>query len=179
MPTISARTTTVTLFQGEDYDRERELRAAVERAAVQADNPRRLGDSQDVRAAAAAYDAFVEEAAERGVTVTLQALKRTQWREMVSKHPVREDNDVDAGWGFNYETLCDDLVPASVLTGDQFHNERAVQDFLDELSDADFSKLYSAAHELNQAQGPDPKVRLSSRLALTGDETSPQPTRLG
>lgn len=179
MPTISARTTTVTLFQGEDFDRELELRKALEAAAVNADNPRRLGDSQTVRQAAEAYDEFVAEAAERGVKVALRSVKRSVWRELVAKHPPRPDNESDASWGFNEEGMADDLVPLSVLTGDEFRNQQDVDDFLDDLSDADYSALYSAAVRLNQAQGPDPKVSLSSRLALTGDETSQQPTKLG
>lgn len=179
MPTITPRTTTVTLFQGNDFDAERRLRRAVETAAVKADNPKRIGDSPDVMAAAEAYDAFVAEAAARGITVTLQALRRKDWRPLVAKHVPREDNDTDAAWGFNYETMCDDLVPASVVLGVQFMSTTDRDDFLDSLSDADFSSLYSEAVRLNQGAGPDPKVRVSSQLARTGDETSEEPTRLG
>lgn len=180
MPTnITPRTTTVTLFQGDDFDLERALRREVEVAAVKADDPKRIGDSPAVMAAADAYDAFVAEAATRGVAVKLQALRRNDWRAMVRKHVAREDNDVDAAWGFNYETMCDDLVPASVILGEQFKSLAERDGFLDSLSDADFSSLYSEAVRLNQGAGPDPKVRVSSQLARTGDETSEAPTRLG
>lgn len=179
MPTLNARTTTVTLFQGDDFDREAELRRALEQAAVKSPNPARLNEDSSVAAAAVAYDEFVAEAAERGVTVTLRALKRNDWREVVSNHPPREDHEGDASWGFNYETLADDLVPLSVQIDGQFKDARERDDFLDELSDADFSALYSAAVRLNQTQGPDPKASVSSRLGLTGDATSERPTRLG
>lgn len=185
MPTLNARRTTVTLFQGDDYDRELELRKDVERAAVNADNPRRIGDSPSVQAAAAAYDEFVAEAAERGVKVLLVALPKGRYRELVATHPPREDSDEDAAWGFDYSTLGDELVPASMCDekgkphDPEFANRAAVVEFVDSLPDGDFSLLYSKAVGLNQSQGPDPKASLSSRLARTGEETSQAPTRLG
>lgn len=181
MLTVKPRTTEVVLYQGDDYDRFTELSAAVEAAAMAADRSgaRRLGDDEPTTAAAAEYDAFVEEAVGRGVTVRLEAIPRKDFRALVVKHPAREGNDVDKGWGFNFETMCDDLVPASIPLTDQFSSEAERETFLDSLSDADYSRLYTAAVEVNQGGGPDPFVKLSSRLARTSGETQKPPARLG
>jgi len=191
--TIKPRSTVVTLFQGDDYDRIAELSAAVEQAAKVAvtDGQRRLGDAPEVVDAAKAYDEFVAEAAERGVKVTLHAMGRKAWGELLAKHPVREEtvtdaegvvtttpHELDSHYGFNYETLGDDLVPASIAPG-QFDTNAERDNFLDNLSDGEFSRLYSAAVPLNQSAGADPKARLSSRLVPTSVETSPSPDHLG
>jgi len=191
--TITPRTTVVTLLQGDDYDRIAELSAAVEQAATLAvtDGQRRLGDAPEVVDAAKAYDDFVAEAAERGVKVTLHALGRKAWGDLLKKHPVRQEestdsegvvttvpNATDSAHGFNVETLGDELVPASVAPG-MFKTNAERDNFLDNLSDGEFSRLYSAAVPLNQSAGADPKARLSSRLVLTSVETLPSPDRLG
>lgn len=192
MTKLKPRTTTVTLFQGDDFDRERELRGVVEAAVMADSNTRRMNDPDTVSVAADAYDAFVKDATTRGETIPLAMLPRGVWREMVAKHPPRDDSEGDERWGFNYLTLADDLVPASVAAGQEiepsyfesvevlhFDSLGDRDEFLDALCDADFTKVYNEALNLNQAAGPNPKVRLSSLLAQTSDEISPPPIRLG
>lgn len=192
MTKLKPRTTTVPLFQGDDFDRERELRGVVEQAVAADGSPRRLADPDAVIAAAGEYDAFVLEAAERGETIPIAALPRGEWREMVAKHPPRPDVEGDEQWGFNYLAMADDLVPPSVAKGQEiepgyfapkvvtrFGSIADRDEFLDSLNDADYSKLYNEALTLNQAAGPNPKLQLRSLLALTSDETLLPPTRLG
>lgn len=188
MLSIKPRRTEVVLFQGGDYDHIETLALEVEAAAqVVASRSARLGDDDetDVRTKASEYDAAVAEAAERGLTVVVVALPRKQYRGLINEHPPREDNEQDRSWGFNYETLADPLVPASVPLVDpeteavQFASEGDRQSFLDELSDGDFSRLYSAAIKVNQGGGINPKVSLSSRLGPTSSESSERPARLG
>jgi hypothetical protein len=184
MSTLTARTSVVPLFQGDDLDPLSDLLAAVEQAAIKA--PRRLGDDTSVQEATRAYDDFVEEALTRAVKVTIGALPRKQWRDLVIANPPREDNEGDQARGFNRETMGDAVVyyvdamkgARTVVKVDPEPDE-GIAAFLDSLSDGDFSKLYSAAVQLNEGAGPDPKVRLSSRLAQTSDETSESPARLG
>lgn len=172
--TIKSRTTTVVLFQGDDLDPIEELRADVQEAAGLADGNRRLGDDP-VATAAQHYDEFVDEAVKRAVKVTLNAVGRKEFRALVEKHPPRPDNEVDDGWGFNYETFADSLVPECFegAISETPENNPDVSSpnkrdaFLDALSDGDWSRLYSAALLLNQGSGPDPKARLSSRVAQT------------
>lgn len=185
---LKPRTTTVVLFQGDDLDKIRAAQAKVEEAtsaAMSTGAPKRLGDSPSVVAAVEQYDAFMDECAARGVSIELQAVGRKVWRDILAKHAprkvtVKDDDGVetevphpdDEGWGFNYETLADDLVPASVVDKTSFDEA-----FLDSLADGDWSKLYSAAVLLNQGAGPDPTLRLRTRLGPTSSETSESPAR--
>lgn len=192
--TKKPRTTTVLLFQGDDLDPIEERRQAFQRALAtkaRGGENLRFGDDDDpVTEAAREYDDFMDGAVERAAKVRLQALPRSTFRAMVAEHPPREDvtkEDQDGEtvvvesfaedhrYGFNVETLADALVPPSVIVEDQFADEAERDGFLDDLSDAEFSKVYSAAILLNQGGGPDPKVRLSSLLDRMSDETSDSP----
>jgi hypothetical protein len=186
--TKKPRTTTVVLFQGDDLDPIEERRQAFQRALVDQTRTvgvRRAGDDDldDAKEAGAEYDRFMDEALERAAHVQLQALPRSRFRQMVADHPPREDEKDEAGevteshsedrrYGFNVDTMADALVPASVVIEGQFANQPERDAWLDELSDAEFSKLYSAAILLNQGGGPDPKARFSSLIDRMSDETS-------
>lgn len=184
--TLKPNSTVVTLLQGDDLDRVAELLAAVTQAASLT-SPSRIGDADPTQDAIRAYDAFMDEASERAVKVELVALPRKRYREMVAAHPARmvpgpdgaevvHEDDADAG--FNTDTLGDDLVPLSFAPG-QFGTDFERDEFVDALSDGQFSVLYSAALGLNRGFGPNPKARLSTHLAQTSGETSEPPERLG
>lgn len=182
--TITPRTTVVTLLQGDDFDPIVENAEAVDKAARSV-APMRLGDTTDeVSEATESFNEFMETANDRALKVRLTALGRKAYRSLLNEHPVRmvdsEDGPVthkdDANWGFNRETFGDALVP--LCMGDEFGTLEEREAFLDSLADADFSKLYFAAINLNQGPGPDPKARLSSPRAPTSDETSSSPARL-
>lgn len=110
----------------------------------------------------------------------------------------------DVRWGFNYDTFGDALLLA---WGDRGQGEdgqplgegalsvfrvfsqtegvapdvstRALlEQWLDLLSDTEFSALYSRAVQLNEGNLPDPKVRFSSLLDQTSDGTLESPERL-
>ena len=166
MTTLKPRTTVVVLFQGDDLARIDELLEAVN-SAISAKGPRRLGDSP-AQDAAKAHDDFVTEASERAEKITLHALPRRKWREMQVKHAPREDNDEDALYGFNFDEMGDDLVPASIESPDYAKTD----EFLDSLSDGQFSRLYSAAVVLNKGGGELPKADVQQRLTQISDETS-------
>lgn len=174
MTTLKPRTTTVVLFQGDDLAHIAELLEAVN-SAISIDGPRRQGDGNPAQEAAKAHDAFVTEATERAETITLQALPRKQWRELQVKHAAREDNDEDELYGFNFATMGDDLVPASITEPDYAKSD----EFLDSLSDGQFSRLYSAAVVLNKGGGELPKADVQQRLTQISEETSDSRARLG
>lgn len=88
----------------------------------------------------------------------------------------------DAAYGFNIESIAEPLVLGCLRAWDgtdewppvrpddeprQFDTDADLQAFVDDLGDADFSRLFSAAVKLNRGGGPDPKVRLSSLLDPT------------
>lgn len=185
MTTIKPRTTTVILFQGDDHDPIEALRAASEQSVTLA-GPARLGDA-NVRDSMKAYDEFIEGAIQRAVHVELKHVGRKRWRQLLEDHPPRDGVEEDKINGFNTLTMGDELVPESVqdATSPTPENTPSIGSpallgkFLDDLSDGDFSLLFSAAVDLNQKAGPDPKARLCSRLDQILSETSASPERLG
>ncbi len=177
---LQARTDEVVLFQTDDRHKLDELQRAVEAAAARSKTPLRIGDDDAVREAARAYDDFKTEAAERGVKVGINALGRRVWRTHVKANPPREKNAEDEEWGFNYETLCDDVVsPCVVSVSGKPIDGDAREKFLDALTDGDFSRIYSAVVRLNTGRGPDPKASLLAMLPQSSAETSESPERLG
>lgn len=142
--------------------------------------PKLIGDDPNVIAAAGAYDEFVAEAAERGVKVEVTYMGGRKWRGFVAAHPPRKDNEADEEWGFNFLTLGDDVVPPCVTAiGGKALDSAEREAAIDDLSDGDFSRVYSAVLKINTGRGPDPKDSILAKLPKTSPETSESPERLG
>lgn len=166
---VTPRRATVLLFQGDDRERLEELLADIESTtAVAAATPSRIGDTDtDALAALQAYNAFVEEAKERAVKVVVQALGRRKWRDLRREHTTTSED----GEELDQEGFADVLVPASVVEP-QFDTRAELEAFLDELNDADFSRLFTAAYAVNYTAGVvDPKAFSVSDLTQQNDET--------
>src|SRR5687768_1160845 len=101
---IPQRTDEVVLYLDDDQHEIDRLRQAVEESIHSSATPLRLGDDDDLRAAAEAYDAFVAEAAERGTKIEVRSIGR-RWRKIAAEHPPREKNEDDAEWGWNVATF--------------------------------------------------------------------------
>lgn len=188
MTALTPRTTTVVLFQGDDLDPLVEKAQAVEKAARDL-TPRRLGDgptedaNSPVSVAAESFNEFMDAANERAVKVTLTALRRKAFRALLNEHPPRtvqgdevpetHPDDIDAG--FNTETFGDALVPACM--SEEFGTLEQRVEFVDNISDGDFAKLYNAALSLNKALGPDPKARISWPIEPISGGISTSPAR--
>lgn len=195
MTTLKPRTATVVIYQGDDLEQLGELKREADLAERLAQQdldaarrsargaPRRDGDPEPVSEAEAAfeaavgpsrdaYDAFLDEAAERAVEVEVRALGRKRFRTLVEAHPPRMVTD---GEGKESAHEDDDMFavdttmfPDALLT----YREGSVQtiaspeltpgalsDFLDdEVSDGDYEKLWQTAYYLNRSPGPDPKA---------------------
>lgn len=174
-------TTTVVLFQGDDLDPIEEHRAAVERAALVNRGPKRVGDGEvpaAVLEAARDYDAFMEGAVERAVHLRLTAVRKSRYRELLAAHPPREGDRADEAAGFNVDTFTEALVPECVSPG-QFDSDEERDEFLDDLSDTEWSQVAGAAVRVNEGGRPDPKARMASHLTPESDEISESPARLG
>jgi hypothetical protein len=197
MGALKPRQTVVPIFQGDDLDAMVDLRTAVESAALTQSSGRLGDDDGDNRFTDAIrrHDAFMEEANARAAKVTLVALRNAAWRDMVAAHPPREPVKDDAGdvaeeWpqdeavGFNVDSIAHPLLLATLERAAEVAVEYGEEpqefgvDDLDDLSDADYSRLVDRAIGLNDRPGPDPKARLSSLLGPTSSETSGSPERL-
>jgi hypothetical protein len=150
-----------TILQGEDEARLAELDAEVDRLEVA--SRRSGGSTEALEAALAARNEFAVEAEGRGVAVTLRAVGRKKWRELVEQNPPREGDEADQKAGINLDTFPESLVPACI-TGPTM-GEGEMDDFLDSLSPAQFDTLALAAWSLHKSLGADPKERRLSVLA--------------
>lgn len=169
----------VALFKPEDRRQMADLLEAITSAATEA-GPKRVGDTDDnspVHLAVVAYDAFKAKALRRATNVGITALRKGVWRDLLGEHPPRKDVldpegdpietfDQDAAVGFNVDTIALPLVLASIDL-DQFDSEAERDEFVDNLSDPDFSRIYSEAVRVNTEAGPDPKWSASSWHELT------------
>lgn len=170
-PQLTARTATISLYQGDDLDRIEGLRADLARAKSAQSGQARIGDtSADVAAATAALQAACAEAEPRAVVVRVQALGRRQWRSLVADHPARDDDQEDQAMGINGDTFPDALLAASVAEPD-FPTPADREAFLDSLSDADFTRLWRTAYVLNRVPAEDPKDLLAFEQIRVSDET--------
>ena len=181
--TITPRTATCVIYQGDDLERLAELRREVDVAQRQAEQaskaPRRGGDEiPSAQAAQDAYDAFVDEAAERAVEVHVTALRRKRFRKLMAEHPPRkvdgekgkEPHPDDEVYDVNVETFGEVFLPLSI-TSPAFDTPDDLEDFIDELSDGDYDRVFSTAYWLNRAPGGDPKATRYSPASLNSDET--------
>lgn len=213
MTTLKRRTATIPIYQGDDAERLAELRMDVAiaeqraqqtrahlEAAEAADDSARYGDeadvtSEDLAAAEATaqdardtYDAFVDEAAERAVPLTVQHIGSRRFRELVAEHPPRmvkddEDKDVvhddDFDFGVNVSTFGlalltyvdpEDPDIRTMLTP-ELKGKKGIVEFVDdELSDGDVEKAWMAAYWLNRVPSADPKaLRFSQNTAATSE----------
>lgn len=187
MGVLKPRTTTVAIYQGDDLEHLAELYRAVERAeaAVKAAKgaPSREGDPVlTAQAERDAYDAAVDEAAERAVSVVLTTIGR-RFRGLLAEHPARttevdgkvEAHEDDVTFGVNTETFPLALLSYNddgkrTTTLDPAVSDAEVTAFLDDASDGDFERLWQTAYWLNRAPGSDPKDSKFSTASPRLDE---------
>jgi hypothetical protein len=190
---LKPRSTVVVLYQGDDMDQLAHLKRRVDIAQRRADSgssAARFGDDDEsATAAQAAYDAFVDEAAERALEIELRSIGRRRFRDLLAEHPPRmvesepdEDgktkpvvHEDDAAFGVNTEAfplalLCYRDGDAVTLARPEFASKSDLQRFVDdELADGDFDQLWIAAHMLNRSPSADPKAHAS----ISGSQSTP------
>lgn len=152
----------------------------VQAQIAESQGPRAMGDDDSAPVMSAkAMQEFIAEADTRARTIRVIALKRSEWRAMKAKHPIRVESKtttdaegnqttaevphvLDSRNGFNVESVADDLVPASIAA--DFPSAAARDEFIDDLSEPDFDDLYGAALRVNEVGFEVPKAGVSLRL---------------
>lgn len=104
------------------------------------------------------------EAEKSTVDVTLQALPRKQWADLVAKHP-----PLDKAQDFA-PSIYNDAVPACLVEPELDEDTR--DKFLDGLTQGQWDELAGAVHALNVGDGSVPFSRLASRTLRESGETS-------
>lgn len=207
--TLKPRVAHVTIFQGDDMATLSDLRRTADQAerlaAANTGSPLRLGDVPDTAAAQEArdaYDAFVDEAAERAVVVELQSIGRRRFRDLMTAHPPRmvkvkadpdpekpdgpvveheETHEDDAQFGVNSETFPDALLTfidpddpkVRTITAPEFTSAKTTQAFLDDdIADGDYDGLWVTALLLNRRPSADPESSRYSAPRPSTAETS-------
>ena len=184
---IKPRTFSIVIYQGDDLERLSDLRRAAEHASRVAEEAKksssgRMGDGepekeQAAAEAKAAFDAFVEEAAERAMTVSGRAIGRKAFAQLLTEHPPRESkgengpvtHPEDDLYEVDMRSFPDALLTyrsesVQCITDPEFGSKAELQRFLDEeLSYGDYDRLFAMAFAINKAPGADPKeVRYST-----------------
>jgi hypothetical protein len=155
MSVIKPRTATVDIYQGDYLDRLSRLEARYDdavRAEKRAGAPLRNSEVPESQRIADEHSALKAEADADKVVVTVGALTRKGWRELIAQHPPRPDNDEDAAMSVNEDTLREALVPISVVSP-----ELDAEDY-EAMSDVDYDRIYLTAWALNRGNPISPKV---------------------
>lgn len=197
MSTIKPREAEIVIYQGDDLTRLAELRKSAEvarRAARRAADlakasPLRVGDDvsstedeDEALPEEAAYDAAVEEAAERAVVVRIRAIGRRRFRDLMAEHPPRkvmvkrgegdEEREVeeahpdDASFDVNTETFGPALLgfvdpddeEIRTIAEPEFSRKALAAFIDDEISEGDFESMWVGAYYLNRSPSADPKA---------------------
>lgn len=178
---LSRRTASVILYQGDDFERLAELRQEADIATALAEQaardaaPRAGDDEPDsetaevARRKQAVYDAFVDEAAERAVEVRLRAMRGKLFRKLVAEHPPRDDHDMDESYRLNTDTFPLQLLLECIEEPQMSAGAR--EEFIEDLSDGDYERLWITAYWLNRGTGGDPKATRYSVASPSSDVT--------
>lgn len=194
-------TITVPMYDGDDWERLNDLRRRVSIAEAKArtetaGSVRRVGDDliepddhPDVIEARAAYEAFVDEAADRAEMWVLAPIGHGEYRELLKAHPPRTEKDdegkesvhaEDAQHGFNTETFPTALLSfvdedddeIRTILEPEFATAAERKRALKRLSSGEFDTLWIRADGLNQKVAIDPKDLVTwSTSTPASDET--------
>lgn len=186
----------ITIYDGDDHQRLAELQATVAQAhrnheLAKLSGTRRVGDDTSPAAATAALEAFITEAAERAEEIVVNAIGRTDFRELRLAHPPRKVTETVDGedvevthpedaepWNVNTETFPlallmfvdpEDSTIRTITT--PALEQAALRRYLTkELTEGQFDQAWTTAFYLNTTSAPDPKAFLNSvsRLASSG-----------
>ena len=170
------RIATAVLYDGDDFEDLANLRLAYDLAAEKADALKAPGamrsvlphELPDVEGALKAYTDAVDAASARATDVKVQDIGSKRWRDLIAEHQPRKDNPTDQYVGYNTDTFPEALLKFDdgnrrTIVEPTFDRKDDRDDWLDDISSADFEQILNAALKVNRGQLADPKdVRPSS-----------------
>lgn len=169
MTKLKPRTVVVTLYQGDDQERMDDLDRRIRLAEKDLERRQRTGEVATLDEAESLPDLreelreVAEQAEPEAVKVRLRALGHKRWHSLLEEHPPRPDREDDKQVGVNEDTFAEALVRACLLEP-TFDTPADRDEFLGELSFAQFENLYVHAFTLNRSLGAQaPKGTSSQR----------------
>lgn len=187
----------VPIYADDDDERLYQLRTQVEVAARKAASerqgaPLRVGDEatdpEYLTEAKAAYDAFVDEAANRAEWWIVETIGHEEFRDLLKSHPPRKIDGEDGKqvthpddqeWGVNTETFGKALLlfvdpedPEIRTVVEPDLDAAVLRKRVKRLAAGDFDKLWKTAYSLNESGASvDPKLSRFSPITSTSSET--------
>ncbi len=183
---LKPRTWSVTIMQGDDLERLRELDGDVEVAKFNAKRGNARGGGGaggSVTAAEERRSAFIREAVERSVEIQGRALGNRKWRDLLAQHRPRIERRLidgaetevthpdDSAFGVNTITFPEALLRFVDSERPEVRTITAVSDpdlslsdlsWLDDLPGGEYDRLWATAYHFNTASGADPKALMTS-----------------
>lgn len=92
------------------------------------------------------------------VTFTIQGLPRTQWEDLITANPARDDNPVDKTYGFNATAVAGTSIPASIVGATQdgkaidFDASTEWEALADDMTDQQYENFFIAVLQVNRGR---------------------------
>lgn len=123
----------------------------------------RLGQLTEAQRLAKQIQALEVEAKKSTIVVTLQAMEKGDWADLVVKHPPKDK-------GLDFDTsIYNDAIPACITAPEKLLDPVRRDKFLKGLTQGQWDELAGATHALNVGDGAVPFSRLASRTLQESD----------
>lgn len=154
---------------------EQQLKAAIEDERREDTRPRRSGQKPESVRLAERQEKVREQMADEMLTLTVRALPQHRWREIVAKHPPREDHDGDRALGVNLQPFAAEVMPLCIV--DPELDDEDWERLNDVISSGDFDRIFDAVWSVNRSGVDLPKSLTASRVmaVYNAASTSPEP----
>ncbi|MEV8180333.1 hypothetical protein [Specibacter sp. NPDC078692] len=92
------------------------------------------------------------------VTFTIQGLPRTEWADLITENPERDDTPTDKSYGFNATAVAGKSIPASIVSATQngepveFNAATDWDALADEMTDQQYEEFFIAVLNVNRGR---------------------------
>lgn len=141
-----------------------------------------LNGNPEARRIAAEITSLEEQMRDSTVIVTIRALPRKRWAELLESHPAREGNETDAEFHVNISTFVDAAISESIESVTRASDGEAVDftgadwpEAADEMSNAQWNEFALDLFRLNNAVTANPTSRAASAVMRSSEANSGLP----
>lgn len=120
------------------------------------------GVSQKTKRAAKKVKDLEKEIAANAIKFHFRAIPNYQWRELCDKHAPRENNRIDAFYGYNRDAVLDDAVRLCLT--DPVFDDASWGEFLKVCNPSEWAELREMVEMVNRGVTAPPKSQLASQV---------------